>query len=66
MDIYSDSRVLLTFDAGGTREVFNALKGGLALATSTRGACASIAPGAYAFALSSIERTKQKCPEYKP
>jgi glucokinase len=36
MDIYSDSRVVLTLDAGGTNFVFNAFRGGKAISKGIR------------------------------
>ena len=36
MDIYSDKRVVLTLDAGGTNFVFNAFQGGKAIAVGIR------------------------------
>ena len=36
MDIYSDNRVVLTLDAGGTNLVFNAFKGGKAILKGIR------------------------------
>ncbi len=36
MDIYSDERVVLTLDAGGTNFVFNAIKGGKAIIEDVR------------------------------
>ena len=36
MNIYSDERVVLTLDAGGTNFVFNAFKGGKAITNGIR------------------------------